>query len=53
MSVTFSVSVRKGASLRAEMNAKNGFGGTKLHEGPKTGAVKAAYSGESLTIECW
>ena len=54
MSVTFNVKVEKGASLRAEMLPKNGYGGiAQTLEGPNWNkTVTASYSGESLTIEC-
>ena len=54
MSISFfNVSVPKGAVLRATMEAKNGFGGIELHEGPKTGKIKAQYSKQHIEIECW
>ena len=54
MSVSFfNVSVPKGAVLRATMEAKNGFGGTELLEGPLTGKIKAQYSKQHIEIACW
>ena len=54
MTVHFKVKVEKGASLRAEMLGKNGFGAiTDTLEGPLLGKTATAnYAGESIAIEC-
>ena len=54
MSVSFrNVRVPKGAVLRATMEAKNGYGGTELYEGPRKGdEIKAQYSEEDIEIGC-
>ena len=54
MSVDFEVTVPKGASLRAEMLSKNGFGGTELKEGPPGWENAVANEpGQRITIRCF
>lgn len=53
MYVTFNVKVEKGASLRAEMLPKNGFGGiAETLEGPWGETATASYDEQYLIIEC-